>query len=89
MNAKAEGGKLLGLEGRRQVIGGLHVDPELRGGAERAGEQPRRVGGHAPLAVDDLVDALDRDAEVLGELGLRDAHGLEELLGEDLAGVGG
>ena len=44
------------------------------------------LGADAALAADNLVDALDRDADVLGELDLREPHGNEEPLEEDLAG---
>lgn len=43
------------------------------------------IGGDGARSVDDLVDATGRDADVTGQTVLRDAEGLEEIDGEDLA----
>jgi len=50
-----------------EVIRALEVHPELGRGLQRLAEQPRRLGGDASLAAHDLVDPLDRHADVVSE----------------------
>src|SRR3569623_1015203 len=71
-----------------QVVIGLQVHPELWRGAQLVGKEPRRLRSDATLPVDDFVDALNGNAELLGELRLRDLQGNEELLKEHLSGMG-
>jgi hypothetical protein len=58
----------------------LEIEPELGGGAERMGEQPGGLGCDTSLAPNELVDSLDRNANVLRESDLGLAKGNEELL---------
>ncbi len=44
------------LSGNFQVITGLKVDPELRGGSEISAESQGRIGGNTPFLQDDFVD---------------------------------
>jgi hypothetical protein len=67
----------------------LHIDPELRRGPKGTGEQPSRLGRHAALASDELIDPLNRYAEMLRKSDLTHAQGLQEVLQQDLAGMGG
>jgi hypothetical protein len=39
-------------------MGGLKVDPEVRGGFQSFGEQPGGFRGHTALAIDQLIDQL-------------------------------
>ena len=68
---------------------GLKVEPELRGDAKIASETQGSIRRDAPLPVDDFIDSPGRDADVLCQSVLRDAHGLEELFHENLAGMDG
>src|SRR5690606_18247430 len=69
------------------LIVALQVDPELGRRAEVPREPQRRVCGDPPPAVHDLVDPPGRDADRHGELVLRDAEALDEVLHEDLTRV--
>jgi hypothetical protein len=73
----------------REIVYSLQVDPELRGRAECLREQPRRLWCDAPLASNDLVDALQRHSDVLRESHLRDTEGFEKLGFQDRSGVCG
>lgn len=45
----------------------LQVDPELRGGSKRAGEEPSSLRCHASLPPYELVDPLNGNPQVLRE----------------------
>ena len=75
--------------GHGQVVVGLKVEPELRGGAKGARQAQSGIGGDAALALDDGVDAIRRDAQGARQGILADAQRLEELFQQDLAGVNG
>ena len=64
----------------RQIVYGLKVHPEFGRGAKRTCEEPCRVGRDSAFAVHDLVDALDRNAQLSGELGLGNAQLCKELV---------
>ena len=66
-----------------QIPRELEVEPELRTGAEKRLEPDGGVRADAPLALDDLVHPVGRDADHFGEPRLRDPMGLEELLEVD------
>jgi len=66
----------------------LQVDPKFRGRAERSGQQPRGLRRHSTLASYQLVDALNRNTEVLGKGDLRQAERLEKLLIQYFTGMG-
>jgi hypothetical protein len=68
---------------------GLEVEPKLGSRSERLREEPRGLRRNTALAANNLVDALERDLEVFGETDLRDSERDEELLEEDLSGMGG
>lgn len=70
---------------RRQIVPRLGVHPELRGGAERGGEQLGGLRGDRASAPHDLVDPPDAHADMPRQRGLRDAEGTLERLGQDLA----
>lgn len=63
-----------------QIEPGLEIEPEALGGAEEPGQPERRIGADRPLAVHDLVDATGRHTEALGQAGLREAEGLEQIV---------
>jgi len=65
----------------------LEVDPEFGRVAEEPGEPQGRGHGDAPLALDDLADPRLVDPCLLRQAVGRDAHGLQELQQEDLAGM--
>src|SRR5262245_51678583 len=62
-----------------EIVGRLEIDPELRRRSERLGEEPSGLGRHAALPADDLVDPLEGDSEVAGEMDLADRQRAEEL----------
>ena len=64
---------------------GLEVQPELGLDAEPVSESQRRVGGHGPLAGDDLPDAVGRHVDLARELGGGHPQ-LVQFLFEDLSG---
>lgn len=66
---------------------GLEVEPELRRVAEESCQSKRSIRRDAALAPDDLADPRLVDVRPLREPVSRDAHRLEELLGEDFPGV--
>jgi hypothetical protein len=75
------------LSGKFKVA--LKIKPELRGDAKVTSETQRGVRRDAPVAMNNFVDAAGRDADILRQAILRNAHRLEELLQENLAGVDG
>jgi hypothetical protein len=56
-----------------EVVMALKIEPELRAVAEIKAEPKRGVSGDAPPVVDDLGDAVWRNADGLGEPMLRQA----------------
>jgi hypothetical protein len=82
-----DGRELLG-PGPRQLVRGLQVGPQLGAGAQGSREQPGCRGRHGTLAADDLVEALQRNAQVLGKGLLGHAQGLEELFQQHLPRMG-
>lgn len=64
-----------------QVIARLHVQPELRRGAEVPAESQRRVGRDPTLAVHDLIDTARRHGQIVGQPVLRERQRLKELRG--------
>lgn len=72
-----------------QVVGGLQVEPEFRGGVEGLGEEPGGGGGDASFAVDDFVHALDGNAHMRGKLYLRNFQGKQKFFEENFAGMRG
>jgi hypothetical protein len=75
------------LSGKVKVA--LQIEPELRGDAKVTSQTQRGVRRDAPVAMNNFVDAAGRDADILRQAILRNAHRLEELLQENLAGVDG
>jgi hypothetical protein len=69
----------------REIVVGLEVGPELGAGPESLSQEPGSFGSDTTLAANKLVDALDRDTNVLGESHLCDAKRLDELFEKDLA----
>jgi len=80
---------LAGGPASRKIVGGLEIQPELRRRVEGLREQPRSLRRDTPFATHQLVDALNRNAEVLCQCDLRLAEGKQELLEQDLSGMGG
>jgi hypothetical protein len=70
--------------GEFEIVVGLQVQPELRAVAEIQAETERGVGADPPPLVDNLGDAVRRDADRLGELVLRQPVFLQELLAQHL-----
>src|SRR6266851_3830828 len=70
-----------------QVPRGLQVHPELWCRLQELREAERRVGRDAALAANHLVEAIQRDAHLIGSLYLRQLHWLEKFLEEHLAGM--
>ena len=48
-----------------EIVGHLHAEPGLRGGAERLGQPNRHVDGHSGVLIDELGEGLTRDPEPL------------------------
>src|SRR6266545_5471747 len=72
-----------------QVPVGLQVQPELWRRLEAPGQAKGSVRRDAPLAQHELVESIERYAELPSGLGLRQAQGLEELLLQHLTGMDG
>ena len=70
-----------------EIVCSLKVEPELGCGAEGLGEKPGRLRRDAAFASDDLVDALNRDTDVLCKGDLSLAQREEKLLTKNLPGV--
>jgi hypothetical protein len=68
-------------------VRGLEIQPELGRGGERLREQPGAVRGDAALSAHDLVDALNRNTDVRGELDLGQPM-TEVLVDENSPGCG-
>src|SRR5690606_27910407 len=70
-----------------QVVQTLQVHPELRRRVECLTEEPGSVRGDAALSTNDLVYALNGNADVLCEGHLGQSERRQELLKEDFAWV--
>ena len=66
---------------------GLEIDPELRRRPKGLGQQPCGLRRDAALGANELVDALDRDAQVSSQCDLGEAQRNQELLLKDLPGM--
>lgn len=73
--------------GNIKIIIHLKTEPEGRRISEIGGKAESRVRRDAPPSMDDLINPARRDAEVSTELILTDAHGFEEFLKQNLAGM--
>ena len=62
------------------------IEPDLRRGAEEAGQSPRRIGGDAAPAVQDGCDASVRHVQRLRQGARRQAE-FRKFLGQDFAGM--
>src|SRR5579885_3332795 len=71
------------------IVSGLKIEPKPLARPKETGKPQGRVRGDVPLAMDHFVDAASRDIDALGQPVLADAHGLQELLQQDLARVDG
>lgn len=58
-----DGSAILDLD-HTQIVEGLKVQPELRGGAEEVAEAQGRVRGEIPIALEDLGDAVGWDFDL-------------------------
>lgn len=76
------------LLGQAHVVERLQVHPELRAAPEPVCKAKSGIARDGALAVDDLADAVRRDADLPRQLGGADAK-LLKLFGEDFAGVNG
>ena len=77
----------LGAPGAVEIRVQLEVHPESFGRAEVLGQAEGGTRGNSTSPIDDLVDALVRHMEGVGQLTLADSHGLEEFLKKDLSWV--
>ena len=59
----SEPGDRAAWPGAGEVVVVLEVEPELRGGAQRAGEGPSGAGGDRATTAEDLAQATGRDLE--------------------------
>ena len=73
----------------RKIVRRLEIEPELRRGAKGLRKEPRGLGRDTAPATNELVDPLKWNAEVFGKGHLRETQRDEELLSQDLAGMGG
>jgi hypothetical protein len=71
------------------IVVGLEIEPHIGWPAEVAFEAQGGVHGEGPLALDDLVDAPGRDANVLRDAVFREAKGNQEILAENLTRMNG
>ena len=63
----------------------LQVQPELAGHLEVAAQSQSRVGGNSPLALDNLIDAARRHADIHRQPVLALTHRLEKVLGQNFS----
>lgn len=70
-----------------EVVTNLEIEPEPVAGTEVSRQAKRGVGADPTGAMDDLIDATRRYADLDGEMMLCGAEGLKELLQQHLAGV--
>src|SRR5215472_368850 len=75
------------LRRRLQLVIPLHVEPELRRGAEVASQAQCGTPGDPASLDDDRLDAGDRDAEVLGEPVSADPERFHKLFPKLFAGM--
>jgi hypothetical protein len=66
---------------------GLQIEPALNVCSKEPREPKRRIGGDATPLANDFVDASGRHLKGARESGAGEAHGLHELLTQDLARV--
>jgi hypothetical protein len=64
----------------------LEIHPELRAVAKVKAQPERSIGGNAPAIADDFGDPVRRDANVFGELVLREAVVAQKFLFQHFAG---
>ncbi len=69
-----------------EINSALSIEPEARGCSESRTELERHFRGHGNPSIHDAIDNLDVTANVVGELFLRHAEGLEKLLPQDFTG---
>src|SRR3712207_6090937 len=65
------------LLGQAQFVLLLQFEPKLRSRAEPPPKAQGRVGRHRPLSVEDLGDAIGRDAQLPPQLGRADTERVE------------
>lgn len=70
------------------LVGHFQVEPELRGGPKGLRKKPCHFGRNGATTVNDVRNRGLWLMDGLGQAVLRDPHGLEELLDQDLAGRG-
>jgi hypothetical protein len=73
------------LLGHLQIVTGLKIEPELRGGAEQLLQAQSRVDRHRRLATHQLLDARPRDVQTHRRLSRRKAERPDEFLQQNLA----
>ena len=71
-----------------EVAAKLEVHPEAFRVAEEPGKAQCRAGSDASSAIDEVVHALVRYLDTLGELALSEAHRAQKLLPKHFSGVG-
>ena len=86
LNPSLDLGAELGLC-HRQVVRRLQPQPELRAGAEAAGQPQRQIGGHRPLILDHRGDLARRHTQRLGQAGCIEPHRLHVFLAQHPSGV--
>src|SRR3954468_11361980 len=74
------------FDGEVQIPICLQPHPELRRRFEQSREPEGGIGGNSALAKDDLIQAVQRNAETVRGISLADAERLQELFEENLAG---
>jgi hypothetical protein len=74
--------------GKAKLIELLQVHPELRTGAKPVRKPQRRIGGDAPLAVNDARDAIHGYIDLTRKFGGCDAE-LTQFFGKMFAGMNG
>jgi hypothetical protein len=77
------------LAGARKIMSGLQVHPELGRVLEVTGKQKRGLGSDAALPAHQFIHPVERDMQSAGEAGLSKPQRVEELLEQNLAGMGG
>jgi hypothetical protein len=75
--------------GNIQIIIHLQAQPELRRILEIAGQPERGVSGNTPFAKHDFVYPARRDMERDGKFVLRQTHGRDEFVLQNLSGMYG
>ena len=75
------------LVGFPHINGLLQVEPEFRRGLEDAGQAVREVGGDGAAFTEQFADHTRRDAQALGQFGLRKSGGRQDFRAQDFAGM--